>query len=156
MAIVFFNEYVSLVPAKCYLLEKGIDGLGPFLPVLDEIVQKGTFFFVALSLLNLLQVSPRPEHLPLVITAGRVWFAAHPDDKAFWVGHGVGRRLCSIIETIMRLDPKVFARNQADRLEIERLLANLVRLGISDAHLLEEAIRLSNDDPAVDATERRR
>jgi hypothetical protein len=102
VAVIFFNEYASLIPAKCYLLEKGIDGLGPFLPVLDEVVQKGTFFFVALTLLNLLQVSPRPEHLPVVVTAGRVWFAAHPDDKEFWVEHGVGRRLCSIIETIIR------------------------------------------------------
>jgi hypothetical protein len=52
VAVVFFNEYASLVPAKCYLLEKGIDGLGPFLPVLDEVLQKGTFFFVALTLLK--------------------------------------------------------------------------------------------------------
>jgi hypothetical protein len=155
VAVVFFNDYASLVPAKCYLLEKDIGGLGPFLPVLDEVVQEGTFFFVALTLLNLLQVSPRPEHLPLVVTAGRVWFAAHPDDKAFWGEQGVGRRLCSIIETIMRLDPKVFARNQAGRLEIESLLASLIRLGVSDAHLLEEAIRLNDDDPVMGATERR-
>ena len=154
VAVVFFNEYASLVPAKCYLLEKGIDGLGPFLPVLDEVLQKGTFFFVALTLLNLLQVSPRPEHLPLVVTAGRVWFAAHPDDKAFWVEHGVGRRLCSIIETIMRLDPKVFARNQAGRLEIESLLGSLIRLGVSEAHQLEEGIRNDND-PDVGGIERR-
>jgi len=154
VAVVFFNEYASLVPAKCYLLEKGIDGLGPFLPVLDEVLQKGTFFFVALTLLNLLQVSPRPEHLPLVVTAGRVWFAAHPDDKAFWVEHGVGCRLCSIIETIMRLDPKVFAGNQAGRLEIESLLGSLIRLGVSEAHQLEEGIR-SDNDPDVGGIERR-
>jgi hypothetical protein len=98
-----------LFPAKCYFLEKGIDGLGPFLPVRDEVVQKGTFLFVALMLLNLLQVSPKPAHLPLVVTAGG-WFAAHPVDKAFWVEHGVGRRLCSIIERIIEIDPKVFMR----------------------------------------------
>jgi hypothetical protein len=141
VAVVFFNEYASLAPAKCYLLEKGIDGLGPFLPVLDEVVQKGTFFFVALTLLNLLEVSPRPEHLPLVVTAGRVWSAAHPGDNQFWVEHDVGRGLCTIMETIMRLDRTVFARNQAARLEIESLVASLIRLGVSEAHQLEEALR---------------
>ena len=155
VAVVFFNEYASLMPAKCYLLEKGIDGLGPFLPVLDEVVQKGNFFFVALTLLNLLQVSPRPEHLPLVVTAGRVWLAAHPDDKEFWVEHGVGPRLCSIIERIMQVDPIVFVRNQAGRLEIESLLASLIRLGISEAHQLEEGIRRKDNDPDVGGIERR-
>ena len=152
VAVVFFNEYASLIPAKCYLLEKGVDSRGPFLPVLEQVVQKGTFFFVALTLLNLLQVSPRPEHLPLVVTAGTVWFAAHPDDKEFWIEHSIGHRLCSIVEAILRLDPKVFPRTETARLDVESLLAGLVRLGVSEAHLLEEGIRRTDDDPDVSPT----
>lgn len=104
MAVVFFNEYASWYPRNAICLKRESTGSGLFLPVLShEVVHKGTFFFVALTLLNLLQVSPRPEHLQLVITAGRVWFTAHPDAQAFWVEHGVGPRLCSIIEHVSLL-----------------------------------------------------
>ena len=129
------------MPAKCYLLEKGIDGLGPFLPVLAEVVQRGTFLFVAMTLLNLLEVSPRPEHLPLIVTAGNLWFAAHPDDKEFWIEHAIGRCVSSVIETIVALDPEAFAQDQIARTEIEGLLARLIRLGGAEAHHLEETLR---------------
>ncbi|HEV2491946.1 MAG TPA: ATP-binding protein [Terriglobia bacterium] len=141
IAVIFFNEYATFVPAKCYLLEKGIDRLGPFLPVLGEVVQRGTFLFVAVTLLNLLEVSPRPEHLPLIVTAGKLWFAAHPDGKEFWIEHSIGRRLCSVIEAIVALDPKAFAQDQTARREIEGLLPGLIRLGVAEAHHLEEALR---------------
>lgn len=54
----------------------------------------------------------------------------------------------------MRLDPKVFARNPAGRLEIESLVGSLIRLGVSEAHQLEEGIRNDND-PDVGGIERR-
>jgi hypothetical protein len=37
------------------------------------------------------------------VAAGKLWFAAHPDDKEFWIEHAVGRRLCSVIEAILAL-----------------------------------------------------
>lgn len=140
IAVIFFNEYSTFVPAKCYLLEKGIDRLGSFLSDLGEVVQRGTFLFVALILLNLLEVSPRPEHLPLIVRAGKLWFAARPDDKEFWIEHAIGRRLSSVIEAIVALDPKAFAQDQTARTEIEGLLAGLIRLGVAEAHHLEKAL----------------
>jgi hypothetical protein len=142
VAVVLFNESGSFQPAKCYLLEKGIDRLDPFLPVLKEVVQGGPFLFVATTLLNLLEVAPRPVHLPLIIAAGKIWFASHPDDKEFWIDHAVGRRLCSLIEPALSLDPKLFGSDQAARKEIDALLGGLIRLGVPEAHRLEEALRL--------------
>ena len=141
IAVIFFNEYETFMPAKCYLREKGIDRLGPFLPVLGEVVQRGAFLFVATMLLNLIEVSPRPEHMPLIVTAGKLWFANQPNDKEFWIGHAVGRRLCSVIEVILALDPKALARYQIVRTEIEGFLAGLIRLGMPEAHRLEDALR---------------
>ena len=142
IAVLLFNEFGHFQPAKCYLLEKGIERLDPFLPVLKEVVDGGPFLFVAITLLNLLEVTPRPAHLPLIIAAGKSWFASHPDDKEFWIDHGVGRRLCSLIEAVLPLDPKLFGSDQAARKEIDALLGGLIRLGVPEAHLLEETLRL--------------
>ena len=140
IAVMFFNEYATFVPAKCYLLEKGIDRLGPFLPILGEVAQVGAFLFLAVTLLNLLEVSPRPEQLPLIVAVAKVWFATHPEDKEFWIEHAVGRRVCSVIEAIVALDPKSFGHNQAARTEIEGFLTGLIRLGVAEAHRLEHAL----------------
>jgi hypothetical protein len=54
-----------------YLLPKGIDRLGPFLPVLEKLVQSGPSYFVATVTLNLLEVSPRLAHLAFMVGAAR-------------------------------------------------------------------------------------
>jgi hypothetical protein len=141
IAVLLFNEFNSFQPARCYLLEKGIDRLGPFLPVLAEVMEKGPFLFVATALLNLLEVSPRPEHLPLIVAAGKLWFASDPDDREFWIENAVGRRLCSVIEAILLLDPKLFPSDQPARKDIDALLAILVHLGLPEAHCVEKALR---------------
>ena len=142
IAVLLFNDFGSFQPAKCYLLEKGIDRLGSFLPVLAEVMEKGPFLFVATTLLNLLEVSPRPEHVPVMVAAGKLWFASHPDDREFWIDHAVGRRLCSVIEAIVAIDQGLFGPDQRLRKELDQLLAGLVRLGVPEAHLLEESLRL--------------
>src|SRR5713101_7646971 len=60
------NSGTSSSP-NVYLLEKGIDRLGPFLPLLKELGESGPFLFPAVTLLNLLEVpriidDQRPVH----------------------------------------------------------------------------------------------
>ncbi len=138
VARITFNDYGGFSPAKCYLFAKAIDNLDPFLPVLKEIAENGQFFLVIVTLLNLLEVSPRESHLPVVVTAGRSWLTIHPDDKEFWVSQGIGRRLCSVMQTIFALNEKPFGPEQPFRKDIEHLLANLIRIGVAEAHRLEE------------------
>jgi len=142
IAVLLFNVYGYFQPLKCYLYAKGIDRLNPFLPVLKEVAERGPFLFVAIGLLNLLEVAPRPEHLPLISAAGKGWLTSNSDDGAFWIDHGVGRRLCSVIEAVLAVDPKPFGTDQPLRKDIDRALAGLVRLGVPEAHRLEEALRL--------------
>ncbi|MGH9680005.1 MAG: ATP-binding protein, partial [Candidatus Acidiferrales bacterium] len=142
IAVLFFNDSGFPQPAKCYLLPKGIDGLNPFLPVLKEMAESGQFLFVALVLLNLLEVSPRTAHLPLANSAAKAWLTSNPGDNTFWVDSDIGRRLCCVMEAIFNVDPKAFGSDQPLRKDIDNLLAALVRLGIPDAHRLEEALRL--------------
>lgn len=142
IAVLLFNDYGDFQPPRCYLYAKGIDHLDPFLPMLKEVAESGPFLFVAIALLNLLEVAPRPTHLPLISTAGKTWLTANRDDRAFWIDHSVGCRLCTVIEGVLAVDPNLFGIDQALRKDIDSLLAGLVRLGVPEAHRLEEALRL--------------
>jgi hypothetical protein len=141
IATLVFNDFGHFQPAKCYLSPKGIDRLDPFLPVLKELAESGPFLFMATTLLNLLEVSPRPTHLGLVCAAAKGWLVSRPDSWEFWIGHAIGRRVCSLIEKFLSLDPNLFSSSQPVRRETDDLLGSLVRLGVSEAHRLEGALR---------------
>ena len=140
IATLLFNDFGHFQPAKCYLLPKGVDRLDPFLPLLKVLAENGPFLFLATTLLNLLEVSPRSSHLEVICTAVKDWLAVHPDSTEFWIGHAIGRRVCSVIEAIVALDPRLVAPGQQARREVEDFLGKLIRLGVSEAHRLEEAI----------------
>lgn len=140
IAVLFFNQDNFIQPAQCYLLPKGIDRLGPFLPVLEKLVQSGPSLFVALVTLNLLEVSPRPTHLSFVVGAATTWVDSFPDDSQFWVDHGTGRRLCVLIEKVRSQDATLVLAANPLRLEVDRILAALVRLGVVEARRLEQAL----------------
>lgn len=141
IASLAFNDFGHFQPAKSYLFQKGIDRLPPFIPVLSELAESGPFLFVATVVLNLLEVSPRTAHLRLVCGAAQKWISAHPESREFWVGHAIGRRVCTLLAAILALDPKLFGTDQPVRREIDALLGKLIRLGVSESHGLEEALR---------------
>jgi hypothetical protein len=141
IASLLFNDFGHFQPPKCYLFPKGIERLGPFLSLLQELAESGPFLFVATTLLNLLEVSPKPAHLPVICAAARSWLSAHPDNREFWIGQAVGRRVCAHLEAILAIEPGLFATDQPARREIDGLLGKLIRLGVAEAHRLEEAIR---------------
>lgn len=142
VAALVFNSYGSMgVPANCYLLPLGIDRLEPFLPLLRELAESGPFLFLTITLLNLLEVSPKPAHLELICAVVKSWFAAHPDSHEFWIGYAVGRRVCALLAAILPLAPGSFAPDQPARRDVDDFLGRLIRLGVSEAYRLEESIR---------------
>ena len=148
VAALLFNDYANLAPPKCYLRPQAIERLDPFLTTLKDLAESGTFLLAAIVLLNLLEVQPRTAHLPLIVAASKSWLAAFPEDKAFWIDQGVGRRLCALIDAVLTLDPRLltldprlFVADHASRGDIDRLLENLVRLGIAEAYQLEDKLR---------------
>jgi hypothetical protein len=126
---------------RCYLLPKGIDRLEPFLPLLREMAEGGPFLFLTITLLNLLEVSPKPAHLGLICAVVKNWLVAHPDNREFWIGYAVGRRVCALLAAILALEPKSFAPEQPARRDTDDFLGKLIRLGVSEAYRLEESIR---------------
>ena len=136
----FFNDYGFAQPTKCYLLPKGIDRLDSFFPVLQKLVESGPSLFVALVTLNLLEVSPRPSHLPFTVVAAKTWLASYPNDSKFWVDHGIGSRVCALIEEIWRQEATLLDTDKVIRIDVDRLLAALISIGVADARRLEESL----------------
>lgn len=141
IATLFFNSYNFMSNTKSYLFEKGVERMAPFLPVLDRLILSGPSPFVALVLLNLLEVAPRAEHIGLLVLSGRTWVATYPDFRSFWIDHGIGKRWCGIVERIHALNSGAVDADGAIRAEVERIVAELVALGIPEANRLEELLK---------------
>ncbi|MDC7690375.1 hypothetical protein [Vogesella indigofera] len=140
IAVLFFNEHMFGQGSKCYLFEKGVERVGPFLPVLGKLVSKGPSPFVALVLLNLLEVAPRAEQLDVLVGAGSAWIEAYPDFRQLWIDHGVGRRWCLLMEAILARSPISFSHSAPLRPAIDTLVASLIALGVPEATRLEEEL----------------
>jgi hypothetical protein len=140
IAVLFFNDHMYGQGSKCYLFEKGVERVSPFLPVLGKLVSKGPSPFVALVLLNLLEIAPRAEQLDVLVEAGSVWLQAYPDFRQLWIDYGVGRRWCLLMEAIRARSPSSFSSSAPLRPAIDSLVASLVALGVPEATRLEEEL----------------
>ncbi len=140
IAVLFFNDHMFGQGSKCYLFEKGVERVGPFLPVLDKLISKGASPFVALVLLNLLEVAPRVEQLDILVGAGSTWIEAYPDFRQLWIDHGVARRWCLLMEAIRARSPTSFSNSAPLRPAIDTLVASLIALGVPEATRLEEEL----------------
>lgn len=140
IAVLFFNDYMYGQGSKCYLLEKGVERVGPFLPILGKLVRKGPSPFAAMALLNLLEVTPRAEQLDVLVEAGSVWLEAYPDFRQLWIDHGMGCRWCLLMEAIRARSPIRFSSSAPLRPAIDNLVASLIALGVPEATRLEEEL----------------
>ena len=140
IAAFFFNDYGYLQPSRCYLLPKGVDRLDPFIPVLEKLVESGPSLFVAFVTLNLLEASPKTTHLTFIVSAAKAWLAGYPDDSPFWIDQGIGPRVCALIDAVWRQEPALLDPDQMLRRDVDRLLADLIRIGVAEASRLETAL----------------
>jgi hypothetical protein len=140
IATLFFNQHGFVRPTKCYLLPPGVDRLLPFLPVLEQLALRGPSLPVAVFVMNLLEVSPRPAHLPFVVAAARAWVYRYPDDPQFWIGYGIGRRLCLWMESVFGQDGSLLEEGKPQRCEVEQIIAALVRVGVVEARRIEQSL----------------
>ena len=141
IATLFFNDYGWAQPARAYLLPASIERLTPFLPALERCAVEGATPFVAIVTLNLLEVAPRPAHLSFLLAAASGWLAAFPDSPDFWTGHGIGRRVCALIDAVRQTETTLLASGEPLRGQVDRLLPELVRVGVADATRLERALQ---------------
>lgn len=149
VATFFFNDHsIFEQQSRCYLLPKAGERIGPLIPILCKLVEGGPSVFVAIVLLNLLDVVPRQACLPLMIAAGNIWMSACKGDRRFWIDYDIGRRVCVWVDRIRLQQQEAFATGHPLRDDLDRLLASLVRLGIPEANQLENALA-SPSEPRV-------
>jgi hypothetical protein len=140
IAVLFFNDHHFAQSTKCYLLSKGAERIAPFLPLLECLAKSAPSPFVALVMLNLLEVAPHPEQLNILVAAGRTWLESYSDFRPFWIDHGFGRRWCAVVENISIHAPVVVDLQLPVRHELDAIVAALVALGIPEASRLEAAL----------------
>ena len=145
IATLFLNDYSGMQPAKVYLPPALIERLTPFLPALERCAVEGATYFIAIVTLNLLEVAPRPAHLSFLLAAACSWLAAFPDSTDFWTGHGIGPRVCALIDAARQTEPTLLASGEPLRNQVDRLLPGLVRVGVADAAGLEQALQRDAD-----------
>ena len=144
IAAFFFNNWNRLPPSSCYLLPPGIARIEPFLPVLRRLVVEGPSGFVAGLVLDLVEVSPKPEHLSFIVTAGEAWLTEHPDNTAFWVDNGIAQRLCVIVGSI-KAQESYSSWDPSMRGRVGNILSALVGLGVPQAGQLEQDLAGSDE-----------
>jgi hypothetical protein len=135
----FFNaQGFGRMPSRCYLKAHHIDRLRDFLPVLDKLVAAGPSLKVADVLLNLLAVSPRGEHLPLLVAACRRWLEAFAGFPIFWVDFGIGNRWCKLVHAAIGSNDAAPDASLVD--DLTHLVSELVALGVAEAARLETTL----------------
>ncbi|WP_154661148.1 NACHT domain-containing protein [Microvirga lotononidis] len=139
VGVIFFNNYV-LTRTSSYLTPVAIERLGPFLPQLIDLLDSSQCYFVALVTINLLEVSPEPSLLPLLVAGGRSWVRSYSDDTVFWVEYGIGRRVCAWIDRVRGSSPGALSAGAPERQDIDAILSALVRLGVPEARQVEAAL----------------
>jgi hypothetical protein len=137
---VFFNRYGFTQPPAAYLLPKGVDRLGPFLPLLTRLAEDAPCPFVAIVTLNLLEVAPRTGHAPMLVAAAKSWIGAFPDNSEFWVDQHIGRRTCRLLDIVLVKSNALFGPHRMLRPVVNAILAALVRSGVPEAARLERDI----------------
>jgi hypothetical protein len=141
IAVLFFNDYLRPAPISCYLLPAGVERIEPFVPLLEELNRGAPCIFLALLTLNLMEVSPKGSLLALMLTAAEEWLNTYPDNTVFWLNHGIGQRVCGVIRKIVEASQTKLDHKRTLCTRADRLLAALVRIGVSEASALEEVLR---------------
>ena len=125
---------------QCYLGEQHTEAATALLPTVQPLIENAPSLFMAILTLNLLEVSPRAAHLAFFRRASEIWLATFPDNKLFWVEHGVGERMAGWIEAVLAKEPAALTQDVAVLESLQGLLARLVVLGVAEAGRAEELL----------------
>jgi hypothetical protein len=137
IAVLFFNDFLPYGrPAKCYLFAPGIARIDGMVTTVADLAIASPCLFVALVTLNLFEVSPRASHAPALVAIARAWLDVYKDDTEFWIGHGIGKRFCVILEQSVPQDSSA-SDPAAWSGDLQIVLSGLIRLGVPEAAPLE-------------------
>jgi hypothetical protein len=140
VAKLLLNTYDPFQGTRSYLVPAVADRLDPLLGPMRGLLSGGPTSFVALCTMNMLMVAPRARHLDFLLTAVQTWFERLPSDNSLWGTLGVGRKIVAWFEATMLEDPTLLEPAHPQRVRIDRVLGQLVAVGIAEAHELEKQV----------------
>lgn len=140
VAKLFLNTHDPFQGTRSYLVPAVADRLDPLLEPMRPLLSGGPTSFVALCVMNMLMVAPRARHLDFLLAAVEAWFERLPSDTSLWGTLGVGRKVVAWFETTMLEDPALLGPAHPQRVRIDRVLGQLVAVGIAEAHQLEKQV----------------
>lgn len=97
--------------------------------------------FTAQLTMDLLEVSPKLEHLSFFLSSALNWLDRQPKNTQLWVDFGLGVRLAKWLELICGLDPEFRFKSHLLRPQAEEVLARLFQIGVAEAHRIEGAFQ---------------
>lgn len=141
-AVLFFNDQNYFQPSTCYLSQNAAVRSTAFIPVLQQLAATAPSPFVAVVLLNWMEVSPRLEHLSMLLRFCMEALEAYQDSRAFWIDHGVGRRVCNWLQSILKDHHKTLTDDTKASSDLAHILASLVAVGVPEARSVEKLLHL--------------
>ncbi|MEO5866330.1 MAG: hypothetical protein ABIS14_16115, partial [Sphingomonas sp.] len=136
IAKVLLNTHDPFNGTHSYLPVALFDRVDPMLDVVRPMLPGGPTTFVALCTMNLLLVAPRARHLDFVLEAAEAWFG-RTQGAGLWISTGIGRKVVQWFEAATIEDPTLLAPTHPSRIRIDRVLGQLVGVGVAEAHDLE-------------------
>jgi hypothetical protein len=141
IAVLLMNHHGRIGPTVCYLQNAGIERVAPFFCTMRPLVREGPPALLAPLILNLLEVSPRPDHAEFLLTSAEIWLDRGPDETRLWIDMGVGARIARWLEAVMGQETSLRGAAHPLRSRIDNVLAKLVRVGVADAHRVERLLQ---------------
>jgi len=145
VAAMFMGQHLIGQGPRCYVPVGEAARAYQLMPLLTPLVeQAGGSLFVAMAFLRLLDLDPHLDRLEALSRAVNAWWNAQGANNAFWIDHGVGRRVYQWIDAAIGAGP--VPRSVLDGPELTGILDVLTRCGTPLVKALEdrvEAIRSS-------------
>lgn len=107
------------------------------LPLIENFIGESRSPFLAAMYLNFMEVALRAEQLPSIIGYVEKRLERFPDSNRFWIEMSFGGRIGSLVITIFHAAPESFGPPEL-RSRIDKILTQLIGLGIAQAHELEK------------------
>lgn len=124
-----------------YLVPAVFDRVDPMLGAVRPLVAGGPTPFVAVCVMNLLEVVPLARHAEFLLTSAEAWLARAPRDQGLWFELGIGKRVAKWIDAAAQEDASLLSPENPLRARIEAVLGQIASFGISEALELETKIQ---------------
>jgi hypothetical protein len=108
-----------------------------FMPILEALAIDGASLGAAIVATALLDAVVFPEFSSFGVALAEAWMVHFPDDTVFWIDNGIGKRWCEWLKGLYAVSPTTFAPDTPLRRATDRILSDMVRVGVAEANQLE-------------------